>query len=308
MAEGVPTNYTERRNLWILDWVRRYYKPDPNRGYCSGSSMGGCGTVSFGLHHSEIFAALHAEVPIVSYTYLGTIGRPAAERLEQSCWTGRVTPQLKTNEGVSLLDRLNGAKFVREAKGDLPFLFMINGRKDGSIPWENNPPFYKALTDARQGFAAFWDDGTHETCGRDAPADVKAWTRRFRKFRLDQSFPAFTHTSSDRNPGNGQPDNGDTIGWINRGMNWKDVEDQTEGYAITLLADYPGIQYPVRTDATLRRVQKFGTEPGQKLRVRIGGAQPISIEADAAGRITIPNIAIPSKEGVRVVIQRATGA
>jgi hypothetical protein len=45
MGEGVPTNYTERRNLWILDWVRRHHQPDASRWYCSGSSMGGCGTV-----------------------------------------------------------------------------------------------------------------------------------------------------------------------------------------------------------------------------------------------------------------------
>ena len=24
-AQGVPTNYTERRNLWILDWVQKYH-------------------------------------------------------------------------------------------------------------------------------------------------------------------------------------------------------------------------------------------------------------------------------------------
>jgi hypothetical protein len=71
MATGVPTNYTERRNLWILNWVRGQYQPDTNRWYCSGSSMGGCGTISFGLHHPELFAACHAHVPIVSYTYLG---------------------------------------------------------------------------------------------------------------------------------------------------------------------------------------------------------------------------------------------
>ncbi|MBM3890672.1 MAG: hypothetical protein FJ388_16280, partial [Verrucomicrobia bacterium] len=46
MATGTPVNYTERRNLWILDWVRGHYQPDVNRWYCSGSSMGGCGTIS----------------------------------------------------------------------------------------------------------------------------------------------------------------------------------------------------------------------------------------------------------------------
>jgi hypothetical protein len=302
MATGVPTNYTERRNLWILDWVREQYQPDTNRWYCSGSSMGGCGTISFGLHHPELFAACHAHVPIVSYTYLG---RASASRLEPSCWTGHIPQDLKTNEGVSLLDRMNGTKFVSEANTDLPYVFLENGRQDGSIPWQNNPPFYRGLSHAQQGFAAYWDNGTHPTCAKDAPEDVKAWLQRFRRFSLDQSYPAFANTSSDRNPGNGAPDDGDIIGWMNRGMDWKDIEDASDHYSILLLADYPDIQYPVRTDITLHRVQKFKTAPGEKVSVRIGDDAPISLTADPNGRITVPQVAIPSKAGVRVSILRS---
>jgi len=310
MGTGVPTNYTERRNLWILNWVREQYQPDPNRWSCSGSSMGGCGTISFGLHHPELFAACHAMIPVVAYTELGEengkrLGQSSASRLAPACWTGPVPPELKTNEGVSLLDRLNGTKFVAESNEDLPYLFMINGRQDGSIPWQNNPPFYRALEQAGRGFAAYWDNGTHATCGKDAPDDVQAWLKRFQRFRRDESYPAFRHTSTDRNPGNGSPADGDIIGWINRGMDWKDIEDTPDHYAIVLLADFPDIQYPVRTDVTLRRVQQFKTQPGETLTVRIGDAAPLSITADAHGRITVPQVAIPDKAGTRVLIQRS---
>jgi pimeloyl-ACP methyl ester carboxylesterase len=298
----VPTNYTERRNLWILKWVREHYQPDPNRWHCSGGSMGGCGTMSFAFRHPELFAACHARVPIVSYTYLGT---KSATRLEPSCWTGPITPEVKTNEGVPLLERMDSVKFVTETKDDLPFVFLLNGRKDGSIPWQNNPPFYRAMTDSRQGFAAYWDDGAHSTCGKDAPADVVAWYERSRHLRSDQSYPAFSHTSSDRNPGNGAPEDGDIIGWMNRGMDWKDVEDTSDYYAIVLLAEYPGIAYPVHTDVTLRRVQHFKTRPAEKLHVSIGDAAPISITADATGHVTIPNLAIPSKDGIHIAIRRS---
>jgi len=301
MANGVPTNYTERRLLWILDWVRRYYQPDPTRWYCSGSSMGGCGTVSFGWRHPELFAACHARVPIVSYTYLGNA---SAKRLEPSCWTGTIPSDLKTNEGAPLLERMNGAKFAAETTDDLPFLFLIHGRRDDSIPWENNPPFYRALSAARHGFAVYWDNGTHPTSGKDAPADVKAWEERFRQLRRDESYPAFTNTSSDRNPGNGAPDDGDLIGWINRGMTWKDIEDTPNRYAITILADYPGLRYPVRTDVTLRRVQQFKVRPGEKLKVCIGDANPIPLAADATGRITVRGVVIPSPDGVRLRVSR----
>jgi hypothetical protein len=62
--------------------------------------------------------------------------------------------EVRTDEGLPLLERMNGTKFVTESKDDLPFVFFLNGRRDGSIPWENNPPFYRALSESGQGFAA----------------------------------------------------------------------------------------------------------------------------------------------------------
>ncbi|MFP3904505.1 MAG: hypothetical protein ACLFWB_09730, partial [Armatimonadota bacterium] len=41
--EGVPTNYTERQLLWIIDYIQDTYKTDPNRTYGWGSSMGASG-------------------------------------------------------------------------------------------------------------------------------------------------------------------------------------------------------------------------------------------------------------------------
>jgi predicted esterase len=301
MAQGTPTNYTEHRNLWILSWVQKHYQTDSQRWYCSGSSMGGCGTVSFGLHHPELFAGLHAHVPIVAYTYVGT--RNSAVRLEPSCWTGKIDPSLPANDARSLLDRMNSTRFVQESNDDLPALFLVHGRSDGSIPWENNPSFYRALNDARQAFAVYWDNGTHSTAGKDAPADVKAWLKQFKRYRRDASYPAFSNTSSNRDPGDGRPDNGDIVGWMNRGMDWKDVDDQSDHYAITLLADYPGVEYPVRTDVTLRRLQHFKPAADARLTVCIGDASPVRLKQDVQGRLTIRGVNIPSKSGVRVVIR-----
>jgi hypothetical protein len=305
MNQGTPTNFTERRILWILDWVDRMYRPDRNRWYCSGVSMGACGTLSFGLRHPELFAALHATVGIVNYTYLGGA---SAGRLEPSCWVGRIPIDLKTNEGIPLLARMDSTAFVQGTKADLPPLFLINSRKDLSIPWQNNPPFYQALQRAGQHFAAYWDNNDHATYGMDAPEDVKTWIKRTRRFRRNESFPAFSRSSTDRNPGQGAPGDGDVVGWMNRGMDWKDIDDAPDRYGITLLADYPGIAYPVHTDVTLHRLQNFRARPGEQLGVRVGDQPGTTAVADGEGRITIAGVVILSAAGVRLAIERSARA
>src|SRR5260221_8663083 len=59
------TTLFRSRNLWILDWVRRHDQPDANRWYCSGGSMGGCGTVSFGMRSEEHTSELQSHSDLV---------------------------------------------------------------------------------------------------------------------------------------------------------------------------------------------------------------------------------------------------
>ena len=63
MSQGVPTNYTEQRLMWILNWVSERYQTDRTRWYCSGSSMGGCGTVSFALRQPNHHFRLRGRLP-----------------------------------------------------------------------------------------------------------------------------------------------------------------------------------------------------------------------------------------------------
>jgi hypothetical protein len=303
MATGVPTNYTERRLLWILDFVGRRYQPDRNRFYLSGSSMGGCGTLSFGFRHPDLFAALHAHVPIVSYTY----EKPtSAHRLEQACWTGPIPANLLTDEGVPLLDRMDAVRTVRESPGQLPFLFMVNGRKDTSIPWHNNPPFYRAMNASRRALVAYWDEGTHPTAGVGAPDDIKAWEKRLRRFKLTESYPAFSNTSSNSNPGEGPATDGDPVGWINRGFDWRDIVDQPDRYEITLSLEHPGIVYPVTTDVTLWRLQRFSVAAGDRVRWSVGSMSGDSVTVDRNGGVTITGVTFASPQPLRLTLERAS--
>jgi hypothetical protein len=143
---------------------------------------------------------------------------------------------------------------------------------------------------AHQGFVTYWDNGKHPTAGKNAPADVKAWAKAMHRFRLNESFPAFSDTSSNRNPGEGDPAEGDIIGWMNRGLDWSEIEDAANHYAITLRADFPEVEYPVRTTITLRRTHDFKPKAGERprRRVRLRSRTPRLAKAPGAGTVRAP--------------------
>lgn len=305
IPQGTVVNYTERRLLWILDWVQRTYQTDPNRVYAQGSSMGGCGSMSFAFRHPEIFAAIRPHVPIVAYgpsltgdsTY-----RIAAE-------TGGL--DMPTNEGMSVRERLDATRFVRNHPGDLPFVVITNGRKDGSIPWGKNPEFYRAMQEAHQGMIAAWDDGDHSTCGANLPADVKAYNNLgafHRLFARNKSYLAFSHASTDNDPGNGDPKDGDIVGFMGRGLTWEEPTDAAERYEVVVKWILEPQALPVTVDVTPRRLQAFRVAPGAQVTASnldaatAAQVQRMTLTADGQGLVTFPGFRITNAAGNRLVL------
>ena len=306
MSEGIATNYTERRLLWILAWVKRAFRIDPNRVYARGGSMGGCGSISFALRHPEIFAGIRAHVPIVSYDK--GPGGDSEFRIVAEC--GPL--DRPCSDGVSLRERLDGTRFVRGAKGDLPFLFIANGRQDGSIPWWKCPDFYRALRDGRHGFVAAWDNENHGTCMKDMPEDMKKWTglTGFHHIALNKSYLAFSNSSADQDPGNGSKTDGDLVGFMNRGLSWGEPVDETNRYEALVKYDLEASGLPVTVDVTPRRMQSFRLKPGQAasaVNIRADTLEEIqrkSLVADDGGLVTFDRFRITSPAGNKLILSR----
>jgi hypothetical protein len=123
------------------------------------------------------------------------------------------------------------------------------------------------------------------------------------RYRLDKSFPAFSNCSVNKNYGNGDPDEGDLTGWINRGFDWKVISDTPKQYEIRLSVDYPGITYPVTADVTLRRRQQFKFPAGTALTALIDG-QKRSLKIDKNGLLTVEKLTFKNNKPLRVVIYR----
>ncbi len=293
----IAPNYTERCLLALVRWAVQYLGCDPDAVYIKGGSMGGSGTVAMVLHHPQVFAAAFAAVPVYSCT---RPGKGSARRLECACGPLGDRPAFN-GDGVPLLEYMNGARNMLKARADVPPLFATNGRRDGSIPWENNPPFYAAADRARQAFAVYWNNGHHGMTS-DAPNDVRAWGTAIYRYRRDRSYPVFTNCSDNRDCGDGDPADGDLVGWINRGMAWRDIEDTPARYAITVTASHPDIRRPVVVDVTIRRRQHFRPAPGERLQVRVGQGEMKRVTVDDSGLFTVTGVRILNDAGTRIVI------
>ena len=313
IGQGTPTDYSQRRLLWLLDWTRGHLKTDPNRVYCSGSSMGGCGAMGFAFRHPEIFAALYASVPIVAYTEGDPAkGRKLGQHSNSYRLTGFCGPlALKCSDGMTLQQRLDAGRFALSHPGDLPFLVIANGRQDGSIPWHNNPDFYRALQKMRHGCLVAWNDGAHSKVHRTLPPDIRPWTAfdRLARFALNKSYPAFSRCSRDGDPGNGDSNHGDIESAMNRGLDWKDVRDTPKRYEVTILYGLAAADLPLTVDVTPRRVQAFKLTPGEACEgVNLDASgkeiQRVALRADDHGLFTFPAFQLTAKKGNRLVLAR----
>lgn len=312
IAEGTPTNYSERRLLYEIAWVKQYLGTDPQRTYCMGSSMGGCGTMSFAFRHPEIFAAVSAHVPIVAYNsgdpdkgvQLGW--HDNTFRLEYFC--GPLS--LISSDGLPLEKRLDSRDFVQSHPGDLPFLVIAHGRQDRSIPWHNNPDLYRALDSMRHGCLVAWNNGTHPEVDDLLPADLREWkSTGLMRFALNTSYPAFSRCSRNDNPGNGDNTDGDIEGYMNRGLNWDDPAENADRYDVMVTYDLAETDLPLSVDVTPRRCQVFRLDPGQACTGRnIDGngqtIQSVDLRADQYGRVTFPAFQLTEKAGNRLVLTK----
>lgn len=296
-------NYTERLVIHIVRWVQENYKVDKNRTYLRGGSMGGSGSVHIALHYPEMFAAVLAYVPVYSYTWEKTAGYPklppSIGRIQCSVGLFKPTDKVLSPDGKDLLEYGNGAKNINRPAVDMPPIFASNGRKDMSIPWVNNPPFYRAANEAKQAFAVNWCNGPHSLReGRDIPKVLPL--KQMLMYRLDQCFPAFSNCSDNKNYGNGDPADGDLTGWINRGMQWKNVTDTPERLEIELFAEHEDMLYPVKCDVTLRRRQHFRFAPGTRIYVTVNGEKR-ETSIDKNGLLTVENVVFKNADPVKVV-------
>ena len=297
VTSGVVVNYTEEHLLYLVRWAQQYYGTDPQQTFIEGTSMGGSGAISTGFHHPDVFATIYSQVPVVAYTRrAGIDGNSNLWRLDGLC--GRICDEtVMSSDGIPVMERMNSEHIVEDYVGDLPFLVLCNGRTDGSIPWINNPPFYRALNDAKRGFVSYWNNGAHDMW-KSVPADVTEFYTT-QPLVLTNSYPAFSNFSDNRDPGDGARADGDLVGWMNRGLYWTDVVETENSWSLSLHAEGDFLPTLLTVDVTPRKLTNFLIAPNETVLVN---GNPV--QADSNGRVTAPGIQITKGTPALLQIQR----
>jgi hypothetical protein len=298
VKDGAVDNSTEEHLLYLVRWAQDYFGTDPVRTCIRGKSMGGSGAISMAFHHPDVFATVYSDVPVVAYSSrTGRDGKSNLKRLDGLC--GRTCDEtVMSVDGIPLMERLNSERIVTEFPGELPFLVLCNGRTDGSIPWVNNPDFYRALNRAKRGFACYWNNGAHDM-GFSVPEDLRDFYSRQSGMPLGTSYPAFSNFSGNLNPGSGEKDDGDIIGWMNRGLCWTDLEETENSWSIRIFMQGDFLPASCTVDVTPRRLARFCIAPNETLLVN---GRPL--QADARGLLTIPGITLEAGESVSLRVRR----
>lgn len=291
LKEGVNVNFTERRLLYMIDWVKSNYNIDENRIYLIGGSMGGTGSLNFGLRHPEIFAAIHAMVP---HTNMGS-GIAPHDSWFLRLW-GKREEAIKTNEGVNIWDRFNQIEFVSNPKNNIPFVKTISSREDPAMPWVELPPFIKAMNTAKRAFVSGWGVGPH-----NIPLEYRPKLARMfdiYKIRKNESYPAFSNSSLNDDPGNGDAEDGTITGIMGGGFDWEILADTDKKWSakISHIADD---KQEAAADITPRNLQKFKVSNKDEYSYANTDSsgniiQSGTIKADENGLLTISQVKITS--------------
>jgi hypothetical protein len=280
--------FTEQRLLWLIDWTIKRYGVDRNRIYAGGYSMGGWGTATFALRHPEIFAAVYPAMPRMRQRGLSALAPRASDEAASM------------SDGRDYFDRMDMVKFVKEYRGELPFMAWSIARHDGFATWKEQLDMVKAMTATHRGFAFAWNNGNHG----DGTAPMSTLTKYYpsAKFRRDQSYPAFAKSSIDADPGDGDPEHGDKEGGINLGFVWDAPSETEDSWTAKIGNDLASRDMTV--DVTPRRAQHFHLPPGTVVRWQSSTGGLGTVTADENGIVTIPRVVIHSGQRTTITVTR----
>jgi hypothetical protein len=213
---------TQRRLESLMKWASTNVPCLPNKTCLTGGSMGGWGTMTFGIRRKHLFAAIYPDRPRWRYS---TIGNVAVAN-----WLGALetvpvanSPFLSPEDGGGKVSVLQDCiAYVSNTSNKIPWLGWCCGRQDGFVVFQENIDAVNALRTAKRGFAFAWNNGDHST--GSIMAEITG-SYPYGTFTIGKGYPLFTEHSGDQDP------NVDLVGGINIGLSFRNVVETSSGWS-----------------------------------------------------------------------------
>jgi hypothetical protein len=214
---------TERRLNALIAWAKTNVPNcSPTRRALTGGSMGGWGSITYGLRRANEFAAVYPDRPRWRYSSGTSVSVPGWD-------TGSVTypvasaPLLAAIDGggSSAVPR-DGIAYVVNTANKVPWVGWCIGRNDGFAPFDDQVAAVVALRAAKRGFCFVWNDGNHTT--GSILSQITA-SYPFGTFELGKGYPLFTNHSGDQDPAV------DLVGGINEGLSFRSVTESAGAWS-----------------------------------------------------------------------------
>lgn len=316
LTDGINVNYTERRLIWTIQWVRRRFPVDPTRITMTGGSIGGIASVFTALRHPDLLTAIFANVPALDFGAIWANNEVYVAPL----W-GKPGEKITSWDGVDIYDTMRAAWYAEShPEIDFPLMVILVGKSDTTVGWADKPIFFRAMEATRHGGSFYWDGRGHGAQpndrrywyqGRTPPRDMANLAEKgpievdFLAFRRDRSYPAFSRCSLDDDPGDGRPESGAPHGQINGYLVWdtNDIVDTPTRWEITLKLTPSAPRDDCTVNVTPRRLQTLNVAEGEKVRWTIQSGASGEATADQWRLITIPCVRV-TKSDTRLRIEK----
>ena len=262
---GTALQPVEKRCVDTIRHVLANYPIDRNRVYGAGNSMGGSGVLGIGLNHGDIFAAVLANVPA------------GVEHAVDRC-------------------ALLGGKPDGFSIPDPPVVVDYSAQDD---MWSRgHEKLYRGMRENRYAMIGYFGNFGHANnlSQMRKVNDLILWQDML-SVRLNEANPAFTNAASDdKNPW--EYPGIEDAGQVNAYFKWENREDTPDTFAMVVSLMRPEDwqtkrELPTETtaDVTLRRIQRFGYQPGDRIAYTCG-TQSGSVTIPDSGVLTIPALVI----------------
>lgn len=215
---------SERRYDLMMQWaLANLGKYNLKKRVLSGGSMGGWGSVYYGVRRPDMFAAIYPDRPRWRYgNTVNTVSVPLLDGPWQTTPLASAPLLSDADGGTPYAQHVDLIAYVANPANKVAPILWCCGRQDGFALFEDQVAAVDAMRATGRVFAFAWNNGDHAT-GSIMRQILDSYP--YGTYELGRGYPLFTQHSGDQDP------KVDLEGGINIGLSFRNVVESESGWS-----------------------------------------------------------------------------